>query len=94
MPARPGRCWCLAAGGSCTGDGDDGRALLFVLLVVSIGALAGSTAVTRPALGATCDPIQTPPTFAGQTPTAQTVLGFGLGSQEVTAAEADRAAPG
>jgi hypothetical protein len=50
--------------------------------------------VTRPALGATCDPIQTPPTFAGQTPTAQTVLGFGLGSQEVTAAEADRAAPG
>ena len=98
MPARPGRCWCLAAGGSCTGDGDDGRALLFVLLVVSIagGELgeAGSTAVTRPALGATCDPIQTPPTFAGQTPTAQTVLGFGLGSQEVTAAEADRAAPG
>jgi hypothetical protein len=65
------------------------RALLFVLLVVSIGALAGSTAVSRPALGATCDPIQTPPTFAGQTPTAQTVLGFGLGSQEVTAAEAD-----
>ena len=65
------------------------RTLLVVVLVSSIGALAGSTAVTRPALGATCDPIQTPATFAGQTPTAQTVLGFDLGSQEVTAAQAN-----
>ena len=65
------------------------RTLLAVLLVLSIGALAGSAAPTRAASSATCDPIQTPPTFAGQTPTAQTVLGFGLGSQEVTAAEAD-----
>ena len=66
------------------------RTLLVVILVASIGALAGSTASTRPALAASCDPIQTPPSFLGQAPTAQTVLGFGLGSQEVTAAEADR----
>ncbi len=66
------------------------RTLLAVILVASIGALAGSTVVAPPALGALCDPIQTPLTFAGQAPTAQTVLGFGLGSQEVTAAEADR----
>ena len=66
------------------------RTLLVVILVASIGALAGSTASTRPALAASCDPIQTPPVFQGQAPTAQTVLGFGLGSQEVTAAEADR----
>ena len=38
---------------------------LSVILVASIGALAGSTASTRPALAASCDPIQTPPTFAG-----------------------------
>ena len=66
------------------------RTLLVVILVASIGALAGSTASTRPALAASCDPIQTPPVFQGQAPTAQAVLGFGLGSQEVTAAEADR----
>ena len=66
------------------------RTLLVLILVASIGALAGSTASTRPALAASCDPIQTPPIFPGQAPTAQTVLGFALGSQEVTAAEADR----
>ena len=65
------------------------RALLVVLLVLSIGALAGSTAVSETAVAATCDPIQTTPTFLGQAPTAQTTLGFALGSQEVTAAEAN-----
>jgi hypothetical protein len=66
------------------------RTLLVVILVASIGAVAGSTASTRSALAASCDPIQTPPSFQGQAPTAEAVLGFGLGSQEVTAAEADR----
>jgi len=65
------------------------RALLVVLVVLSIGSLAGSTAVSETALAATCDPIQTTPTFLGQAPTAETTLGFALGSQEVTAAEAN-----
>lgn len=36
-----------------------------------------------------CDPIQTPPLFTGEAPTAEAVLGFALGSQEVSAAQAD-----
>jgi hypothetical protein len=33
--------------------------------------------------------MQTPPTFRGEVPTAEDVLGFALGSQEVTAAQSD-----
>ena len=40
-------------------------------------------------MAAPCDPMQTPPVFLGQAPTAEAALGFALGSQEVTAAEAD-----
>ena len=66
------------------------RALLLSLVVVSVAALAGSTRSTQSAVAAPCDPMQTTPVFLGTTPTAQSVLGFGLGSQEVTADEADR----
>jgi hypothetical protein len=38
---------------------------------------------------AACDPMQTPPSFRGEVPTAEQVLGFALGTQEVTAAESD-----
>ena len=65
------------------------RAPLLMLLAAVLSFLAGSSASTGPALAAPCDPIQTPPTFLGQVPTAEAELGFALGSQEVTAAEAD-----
>ncbi|MBO0844093.1 MAG: hypothetical protein J2P22_01600 [Nocardioides sp.] len=38
---------------------------------------------------AVCDPFLTPPEFRGTTPTAQDVLGFPFGSQEVTTAQSD-----
>ena len=38
---------------------------------------------------APCDPMQTPPVFRGTVPTSEQVLGFPLGSREVTAAEAN-----
>ena len=65
------------------------RAPLLMLLAAVLSFLAGSSASTGPALAAPCDPMQTPPTFLGQVPTAEAELGFALGSQEVTAAEAD-----
>jgi hypothetical protein len=37
-----------------------------------------------------CDPFQTPPVYDPGIPTAEAVLGFGLGSKQVTAAESDR----
>jgi hypothetical protein len=49
-------------------------------------APAGSAATVQVA---SCDPIQTPPTFRGEVPTAEDVLGFPLGSQEVTAAQSN-----
>ena len=63
---------------------------LLMLLAAVLSFLAGSSASTGPALAAPCDPIQTPPTFRGQVPTAEQELGFALGSQEVTAAESDK----
>jgi hypothetical protein len=47
-------------------------------IVPSIGVVAGGA----------CDPIDTAPVFAGDVPTANDVLGFDLGSQEVTTDEA------
>ena len=38
--------------------------------------------------GAPCDPTDTTPVYGGSVPTADSVLGFGLGSQEVTVDEA------
>jgi hypothetical protein len=67
--------------------------LVFVLLVAAAAAVApGSVSqVTRAAAQAApaCHPIQTPPSFRGEVPTAEEVLGFPLGSQEVTSAESN-----
>lgn len=59
-------------------------------LVVLLAAAAGVTpAVERSDAAQGCDPIQTPPSFRGEVPTAEQVLGFRLGSQEVTSAESN-----
>lgn|SRR6266508_1804152 len=70
------------------------RAVAFLLtpLLAAVVALApdaryGSVPSARAAT--TCDPIQTPPSFRGDVPTAEQVLGFSLGSQEVTSAESN-----
>ena len=65
--------------------------LPFVLVVMALAVVSLSPATTgaAPAVDA-CDPLQTPPTFRGVTPTAENVLGFPLGSQEVTVEESDR----
>ena len=56
--------------------------VLAVATVLAIAGAAPASAQTAP-----CDPMQTPPIFAGGVPTSEDVLGFALGSQEVTAAE-------
>jgi hypothetical protein len=64
-------------------------------VIAAIAALLVTLAVAGPARSvaevrvASCDPMQTPPSFRGEVPTAEQVLGFGLGSREVTATEAD-----
>jgi len=66
------------------------RSLLAVtaalLLTLAAAGPAGSLAAAQVA---SCDPMQTPPSFRGEVPTAEQVLGFPLGSREVTAAESD-----
>jgi hypothetical protein len=72
--------------------------LLAAAVAISPSPLSGST---DPAGAATsCHPIRTTPSFRGDVPTAEEVLGFPLGSQEVTSAESnayvdavDRASP-
>jgi hypothetical protein len=64
--------------------------VLVVLVALALGgAMIGPSSAWSQA-APTCDPIQTQPDFRGTTPTAQEVLGFELGSQEVTSAESDR----
>jgi hypothetical protein len=63
------------------------RPLLLLPLTALALALPAGPAAAPPA--ASCDPMQTPPVFLGQAPTADAVLGFALGSREVTAAETD-----
>jgi hypothetical protein len=66
------------------------RPLLVLPIVIALVALAGTAAGPLASVqAAPCDPISTTPVFQGQVPTAESVLGFALGSQEVTAAEAD-----
>src|SRR5262245_18768101 len=65
------------------------RPVLLLSLTAALALAAASSAAAAPAPPAPCDPIQTPPVFTGQAPTAESVLGFPLGSQEVTAAQAD-----
>src|SRR6266540_4027821 len=61
-------------------------AIAALILTLATAGPAGS-AVDVP--DAPCDPMQTPPSFRGEVPTAEQVLGFALGSREVTAAESD-----
>ena len=59
---------------------------LVTLFACAVVAVAGTTSSVGAA--PTCDPF-TPPTFRGEVPTGNDVLGFDLGSQEVTSAESD-----
>ena len=59
---------------------------LATLFACAVVVVAGTTRSVGAA--PTCDPF-TPPTFRGEVPTGNEVLGFDLGSQEVTSAEAD-----
>src|ERR1051325_11183472 len=59
-----------------------------------IAVLVGLESLAVPAIaaggaGQVCDPFQTEPHFMGKVRTSQEVLGFELGSQEVTADESD-----
>jgi hypothetical protein len=72
--------------------------LLAAVVAVAPAPFSGSTELARAAKP--CDPIQTPANFRGDVPTAEEVLGFPLGSQEVTSVESnayvdaiDRASP-
>jgi Zinc carboxypeptidase len=60
-----------------------------VLAACASLALAATVSVAPASAQAVCDPIQTPPVFDQSVPTADEVLGFELGSQEVTSAEAN-----
>src|SRR5688500_12505688 len=56
-------------------------------VVVAAAAVAPlATAPAAEAAPAAGDPMQTPPDFRGVVPTSDTVLGFPLGSREVSAA--------
>ncbi|MGH9290017.1 MAG: M14 family zinc carboxypeptidase, partial [Acidimicrobiales bacterium] len=61
--------------------------LVAAVVAVTPGVPPGSGPTAR--ASTTCDPIQTPPSFRGDVPTAEQVLGFPLGSQEVTAGESN-----
>ena len=66
------------------------RPLLLLAIAAVLALPAGSTVPAGAAPQPTaCDPIQTPAVFGGQTATSEAVLGFTLGSQEVTAAQTD-----
>jgi Zinc carboxypeptidase len=61
-----------------------------VLAAATLAGLAfGSPAHASAAVPASCDPMQTPPLFRGAVPTSEEVLGFALGSREVSAADAN-----
>lgn len=65
-------------------------AALLGLVVALATTSATVTSAVEPAQAArACDPTQTPPSFRGEVPTAQQVIGFPLGSQEVTSAQSD-----
>ena len=59
--------------------------VLSVVLALAIGPAAPAV-VAAPG----CDPFQTPPEIDPTVPTAQSVLGFALGSQEVSASQANQ----
>jgi len=61
---------------------------LVTLAACALVALAPGAGRQTAGAAASCDAF-TPPTFRGEVPTGRDVLGFDLGSQEVTAAESD-----
>jgi hypothetical protein len=66
------------------------RLVLFLLAAAAVALVTVAPATQRSeAAPPPCDPIQTPPVFRGEVPTSEEVLGFPLGSQEVTAAESN-----
>ena len=66
------------------------RLTFFALAVAALAAVAIAPGAQRStAAPAPCDPMQTPSVFRGAVPTSEQVLGFPLGSREVTAAEAN-----
>ena len=65
------------------------RLAALLLLVVAGATLAPVAASAAPPAAPACDPVQTPPDFAGQVPTAEEVIGVPLGERDVTVAESD-----
>ena len=63
-------------------------ALGIVALAACVLVALAPGAAHKAGAAPTCDPF-TPPTFRGEVPTGHDVLGFDLGSQEVTSAESD-----
>src|SRR5262245_56821030 len=59
------------------------------LAACALLTIAVTVAVAPATAQAVCDPIQEPPVFDPDVPTGEQVLGFPLGSQEVTPAEAN-----
>ena len=60
------------------------RRLPVLVLLLALGAAAPARAQGPP-----CDPATTPPTFRGEVPRAEAVIGFALGAREVTTAQSD-----
>ena len=66
-----------------------GRLLFGIVTLAACGLVLLAPGAARQAgAAASCDPF-TPATYRGEVPTGQDVLGFDLGTQEVTAAESD-----
>jgi hypothetical protein len=57
--------------------------------LITLSLLVSGMSIGPSAAQEVCHPIQTSPEFTGVTPTAEEVLGFALGDQEVSAAESD-----
>jgi len=62
-----------------------GPALAAIVALVA----AATTAITAASAQTSCDPIQTTPEYLAGVPTGEQVLGFPIGSQEVTSAESN-----
>jgi hypothetical protein len=65
------------------------RRILAPALALVVALASGPAAAPAIALAAACDPFTTTPVRDPAIPTAETVLGFALGGQQVTAAESD-----
>ncbi|MPZ97527.1 MAG: carboxypeptidase, partial [Propionibacteriales bacterium] len=65
------------------------RALILAAATAVTVPLLSPALTSIPAQAADCDPFTTSPEYAGRVPTGEDVLGFPLGSQEVTSAESD-----